>query len=642
MDRKTLLAVVLSVVIISVGFMLQNIIWPPAEPDPAAQQQVTADGEATSTGTTETTATVARPESSDQPAEVPIQARVAAIETDEELRERTATIETDLFIATMSNRGGELTSLKLKEQLDDNEPVEMIFSGETGVDPFFVVFGDAYGQPVDVLFEQSIRGQYSVEYTRDFVAPVGRDGKAYPFTFTKKYTFHPGEYMFELEIIVDNSINDFPNLDFDGIAYTLGFGPQIGPEFESLGGRGEYRYYYTYEDGKRKNNRMRGSEMVIDSQFNWAGIVGKYFAFLAIADDADYTLTFNQPRLEGVPSAAFMYLSRPFIRSSKNSDVYRFYAGPKIRSTLSNYNDIAKNSFGLSDRNLDDAVDSSALLGWLETILRFFLDVFYRIVPNYGIAIILLTIFVKALLYPITRKSYESTSKMSAINPMITEVREKYKDNPNRMNQEMAALYKREKVSPLGGCLPLLLQMPIFLGMYRVMSSHFSLRGAPFFWWITDLAEPESILSFGNFTVPILGWTDLRLLPILFVLTQILSTKFMQQPGAQSNKNMKLMSQLLPVFFFFILYNVPSGLLIYWIMTNILTAGQQMLISKYRKTHPGDDKEPKGKITGPKGPVKPSPGSKGSGPKSPGTKPPAKKPGSSNKGAGGGKKKKPN
>jgi YidC/Oxa1 family membrane protein insertase len=180
---------------------------------------------------------------------------------------------------------------------------------------------------------------------------------------------------------------------------------------------------------------------------------------------------------------------------------------------------------------------------------------------------------------------------MQALNPKITAIREKYKDNSQRMNQEIAALYKKEKVNPLGGCLPILLQMPIFISFYGVLTKHFALRGQPFVWWINDLSEPDSVLSFGDFTVPLLGWNDLRLLPILFVGTQILSSKFMQSPQSTGSSNMKLMSTLMPVFFFFILYNAPSGLLLYWIMTNVLTAGQQYVVNKYRKTHPGKEKK---------------------------------------------------
>ena len=198
--------------------------------------------------------------------------------------------------------------------------------------------------------------------------------------------------------------------------------------------------------------------------------------------------------------------------------------------------------------------------------------------------------------------NFDSTSKMQGLNPKIQEIREKYKDDSTRMNQEMAALYKKEKVNPIGGCLPLLLQMPIFIALYGVLSKHFALRGAPFMLWITDLSEPDSILNFGNFTVPFLGWNDLRVLPLLFVGTQIASSKLMQTPSTSQSKNMQLMQTFMPVFFFFILYSAPSGLLLYWTLTNVLTAAQQYSINKYRKTHPKDEDEPKDTGKGSSGP----------------------------------------
>ncbi len=636
MDKRTLLAVVLSVVIISVGFMIQNVLWPPEIPETVDQtrQPGTQDGSLTGRTGTTTDGEGRTVESGDtggsetaEGTETTTRRIVIPAERDEELRERTYTIETDVFIATLSNKGGELTSLRLKEHTTEGEPIDMVFNGETGIDPFFIQFGGNEAETVDTLFEQSIRGQYGVEYRRTFLAPTGPDGVSVPFTMIKTYTFQPTEYMFELEITIENSVNDYPNLDFNGIAYTLGYGPQIGPYFDELASqmvsRGEYRRYYTYEDGKRKNNNLsRSGELLIQSRFNWAGIVGKYFALLAVPDDAQYQLTFEQTsNLEGVSLASYMYLSRPFIRSSKNTDVFRIYAGPKLKKHLTMYNDSAKNPYGYSDLNLDEVVDTSAILGWLESILKFFLDMFYRMIPNYGVAIILLTLLVKALLFPITRKSYESTSKMQALNPKIQEIREKFKDNPNRMNQEMAALYKKEKVSPLGGCLPLLLQMPVFIALYGVLTKHFGLRGEEFIWWINDLSQPDSAWNFAPFTLPILGWSDLRVLPMLFVGTQVLSSKFMQQPGTAQNKNMKLMGTLLPVVFFFILYNAPSGLILYWTTTNILTVGQQRLIAKYRQSHPDSDDKSGGTKGGGSGP-----GGKG---------------GSGGRGPGGGKKNKP-
>jgi YidC/Oxa1 family membrane protein insertase len=208
-----------------------------------------------------------------------------------------------------------------------------------------------------------------------------------------------------------------------------------------------------------------------------------------------------------------------------------------------------------------------------------------QFVPNYGIAIIILTILVKALLFPLTHKSYESTAKMQELSPKMQEVREKYKDNPQKMNAEMANMYKKEGVNPLGGCLPLMLQLPFFIAMFGLFNNHFDLRGATFIpGWINDLSAPESILNFGSFTLPILGWNDLRLLPILFVGTQLITSKIMQNPGA-STQQMRMITYMLPIVFFFVLYNMPSGLLVYWIVTNVLTAAQQYFNNRKKHRH---------------------------------------------------------
>ena len=600
MDKRTLLAVVLSVVVISIGFMLQSLIFPSSENDEAAippdadaiqeQRLQVAEG----TGPTET-------DSGSETPSAPAEPGTEILPTgDVDDRERTVTLETELFTVVFSNRGGEIVSLQLKEHDDESEPVDMIYRGETDIGAFFISFGGPDAKPVDAIFEYSRRGEFGMEFRRDFIAPTAADGNAYPFTLVKTYNFDPLSYMFKLDVTIENSIKEFPNLNADGFSYSLGFGPQIGPTFESLGGRGEYRYFYTYEEGKRKNNRMnRAGELSVNTMYTWAGIAGKYFAVLAFPDATPYSLKFTQPYTEGLQASAYFHFSRPIIKSSLSTDTFHFYAGPKTVKELSLFNSPDKNPYGLSDLNLDTAVDSSNLLGWLESILKFFLDLFYKAIPNYGVSIILLSIFIKVLFFPITRKSYESTSKMQQLQPKINELKEKLKDNSQRMNQEMAALYKREKVNPLGGCLPILLQMPIFIAFYGVLSKHFALRGAPFFWWITDLSEPDSILSFGNFTVPLLSWTDLRLLPIIYIGTQLLTSKMMQTPNTSTSKNMKMMQYMMPIFFFFILYNAPSGLLLYWTLTNVFTAIQQQAVAAYRKSHPQKPKKDDGKKPGP-------------------------------------------
>lgn len=597
MDKRTLLAVVLSVVIISVGFMIQGIFFSPDDPEPAGQTAVVGDstvqadpgsagdGDASDSETisgSETILTEAASQSQKRTTVVPY-----LHPGEEEPEKKSIEIETDVMIVTLSTRGGDITSMKLKQHLDKGQLVDMIFNGGGSYDAFFISFGGVDAEPVNAAFHYSMKGQYGIEFRRDFKALPGPNNETALFTLIKTYKFSPDGYLFELKVTIENSIKEYPNLDFNGYAYTLGFGPQIGPEFETLGGRGEFRYYYTYEEGKRKTIKVP-KDGIINRRFTWAGIVGKYFTILGVPDATPYMLTFSSPIIEEIPTSSFMHFSRPLIKSSRNTDVYKFYMGPKTKNDMGRYNDANENVFSLSDLNIDAAIESSALLGWLEAILKFFLDIFYKVIPNYGVAIILLTIMIKVLFYPLTKKSFESTSKMQELNPKITEIKEKFKDNSQRMNQEMAALYKKEKVNPLGGCLPLLLQMPIFIGLYQVLSKHFALRGAPFIWWITDLSEPDSIWNFAPFKLPLLNWTDLRLLPILFIATQLLSSKLMQSPTASSTKNMKLMTYMMPIFFFFILYNAPSGLLLYWTLTNVLTAAQQKIVSAYKQSHDAD------------------------------------------------------
>ena len=217
--------------------------------------------------------------------------------------------------------------------------------------------------------------------------------------------------------------------------------------------------------------------------------------------------------------------------------------------------------------------------------MKYILDFFYLLIPNYGIAIILLTLVTKLVFLPLTFSSSESMAKMAALNPKMAEIRARLKDKPDKMNQEIAALYKREKVNPLSGCLPLLLQMPVFFALYNLLNSHFELRGAMFIpGWIPDLSVPEAIFTF-PFAIPLVGWTALRALPLLMVASQLISSKFTQPSSApqQGGGQAKLMMYALPIVFLFILYDMPSGLVLYWTVQNILSTVQQVYINNLRK-----------------------------------------------------------
>ena len=382
-------------------------------------------------------------------------------------------------------------------------------------------------------------------------------------------------------------MNDVPALNLGGYAYTLSLGPQIGPPYKKLDGRNDLRAYAFWADGKRQDPKAgMGAVKELDKTMSWAAIVGKYFTAIAQPVAAQYRVVFDSRKtIEGFDRSV-IHFERPVQNANKYTDTFRFYMGPMKKDILSRYNSADKNRFAIADLHADAVVTSSPIIGWLAQLLQWVLEFFYKLIPNYGVAIILLTLFTKIIFLPMTFKGSESTAKMAALNPKMAEIRARLKDKPEKMNQEIAALYKREKVSPLSGCLPLLLQLPIFFALYNLLNAHFELRGALFIpGWIPDLSAPESVLDFG-FTIPLVNWTSLRLLPLIMLGTQLLSSKFTQPAGTgqqQSAGQMKLMTYGLPIVFLFILYDMPSGLVLYWTVQNLLSTAQQLYINHRKK-----------------------------------------------------------
>ena len=492
------------------------------------------------------------------------------------------TIETDILTVVLTNAGGNIVSYQLKDHLDDGLPVEMIFRGNADPQAFAIAFGSrdevASGRirPQNENFHVRRISNHSVEFYQTFTTDAGIE-----FTLTKRYEFIPGEYIFELNIEMDR-VNFTGAFDFDGSAYTLLFSPQIGPPFVRLDQRYEFRNYLSYRAGRMRTERVNERDItVMDNMPSWASIAGKYFTLVALPYARDYEIGFASNPEPGIPSSSRLYISIP-ATTSRIQDRYHIYLGPKSQEILNIY-ERGENHFNLRDTGLGDIADTRGFLAPLERILKWFLTFFYSLIPNYGIAIILLTILVKLAIFPLTRKGSESTLRMQALAPKMKEIQEKYKDNKQKLNQEMAEFYKKEGYNPIAGCLPMLLQMPIFFAMFNLFNTHFDLRGAMFIpGWIMDLSRPESIIDFPEgFSLPILGWTALRLLPFIYVGSQLIYGRVTQTPEQRGNNQAKIMLYVLPIVFFFVLYDMPSGLLVYWILSNILTLVQQVLISKF-------------------------------------------------------------
>jgi YidC/Oxa1 family membrane protein insertase len=212
-----------------------------------------------------------------------------------------------------------------------------------------------------------------------------------------------------------------------------------------------------------------------------------------------------------------------------------------------------------------------------------------------------MTIVIKIILYPLTRKSFQSMRKMSSLQPKINEIKEKYKNDQQQMNKATQALYKKEGVSPMGGCLPMILQLPIFYALYTVLSSMIELRNQSFL-WIKDLTMPDTVATI-RMAIPLLGYkigeqgfTDINILPFVMTATTLLQSKLTS--GDSSQQQAKMMTYMFPIVFFFIFWNMPSGLVLYWTIQNILTIGQQYLIDyRMKKKGQGTEDEPAKKST---------------------------------------------
>lgn len=577
MEKNTIIAIVLSALVIIVGFSLQSYLFPPVN------QPVSENVSESIQEPVESTEI--------QPSEISsfVQDSVSAEigGTEEILEEQLYTIETDLVKVVFTNRGGDILSYLLKEEnsqgdkSDESLFIEMAdYTTETNR-AFSVMFGDSAGAPVDKIFNVRLIDDNSIGFYTT-ITTKGNSGEESSFVLAKQYTFHPDDYMFELVVTIDGD-NSFNGLNFGGSAYTLKTSPQIGPKWDSSRDKYDYRRFHYIQDGKHKKIALgEGQTRAIEGNVSWAGVVGKYFTLIAVPDFPVQKTSYSTVVKGEGANAAQIYLTRPAINASRNSDTWYVYIGPRTEKELAAYNVSSNNSYGLSGRNLNQAVESSGILAPLEIVLKWIMEIFHKIIPNWGVSILFMTILMRLIIFPLTRKSSEATLKMQELQPRMKEIQEKYNGNPQKMNEEMAKLYKETGYNPLSGCLPLLIQFPLIFAMYNLFNNYFEFRGAMFIpGWIPDLSRGDSVYTLG-FNIPLGIGNQIRLLPIIYVFSQLLFGKI-TQPGGMSGQqagSMKFMMYGMPLIFFFIFYNAPSGLLIYWITSNLLTLVQQIIINK--------------------------------------------------------------
>lgn len=571
MDKRTLWAIILSVVVIGASYFAREFFFPP---------QVITPLPPVSSGNNEATLDP----------EIAIRSLEEPAKTEEDaLAAQYFVLENDVLKVTISNHGGVAESILLKKHtiqdpLDASirHPIEMVNQNKGDSRAFEISLGNFQERPVlkNTMKVESATEQ-EIVLSRTY---IGMD--EVPYVLRRSYRVFPGsEYIIEVGVELESlSANAIPLPTRGSFVYTLTYGPQIGPDFEKLDGQTEYRKYYRFFNGSRDEVGLSNETKYHEDTLKWAGFVGKYFAVAGIPDNTVYQTVLSNRKLRGTDEPSYLAFSRPPLKSSVTKDVFKFYVGPKDDRILIRYNDRANNSSELGGAQLNKLVDDNILLGWLEYILKLGMELFYNLTGNWGISIIILTVLSKLILFPLTQKSFESTAAMQKVQPKIAELQAKYKNDAQQLNARTMELYKKEGVNPLGGCLPMLLQLPIFFALYGMFSNHFDLRGALFIeGWITDLSLPESIFQL-PFSIPFVNISHLRALPILMLVSQMATTLLNKTPTQGPAAQAKLMSYGMPILFFFILYNMPSGLLIYWTLSNVLSAAQQWYISQKKSS----------------------------------------------------------
>lgn len=477
--------------------------------------------------------------------------------------EKDVSVETPLFSAVFTSRGATIKSFKLKEYRQANDPesdyVELVDLEGIGSDFLEFEFARNSNQTrQELLFnveEDSFTlGQQSMPRDLTFTA-LRPDG----VQITQSYRIYPDRYPIDLTVKISNRtdgelegvlkahLRNIPPKDKASYYSFVGAAVLVNDELEEL------------EPGDLEEAKN------LSGSIDWMAYESDYFMSALVPEDPPKA-NFNGILLQsGILRAS--YIAPPFALSSleQRTSRYTLYLGPRDLTYI---------------KPMGKKLDRAINFGWTDIIakpLLYTLRFFNQYVNNYGVAIILLTVLVKIIFWPLTHKSYKSMKEMQKLQPLMAKIREKHKNNREQMNKELMGLYKTYKVNPMGGCLPMVIQIPVFFALFRILGSSIELRHAPFFLWITDLSSPDRLFNF-PFEIPFMSPPfGIPVLTLLMGASMFIQQKMTPTPGDPTQAKIML---FLPIIFTVMFINFPSGLVLYWLVNNVLSIGQQYRIKK--------------------------------------------------------------
>ena len=573
MEKNTAWAIGLSSIVLIGFFFLQTFLAPKQSAQTPAAANSTEQVSSEQPSSTQVTDSTTEPE------------KAIAASAKDSAAEDTFVIETNKLKVTFTNRGGDVIGYELKDHKDtDNGNFIQMADNITKTNrAFALALGGANEAIIDDIFNARKINDNTIGFFKNY-SVKNDDGTTGVFTLVKTYEFNPDDYTFKLTVNVDGAEN-FKGLDVNGAAYSLRTSPQIGPFYNPKMNRYENRQFISYNGNKKKKVILGTNQTkAYEKAWEWVAMAGKYFEILTLPADSstmqDKVVYTSKCDIADKTNCQAI-VTRCAIDSTKAEDVYYIYVGPRNEKDLRIYNVADKNPWKLEGVRFDDSMQTSGVLSWLEVILKFLLELINKAVKNWGISIIILTALLKFAMFPITAKTAKSTVKMQEMQPKMQALQEKYRDNPQKLNEQTAKLYKEIGYNPLSGCLPMVFQFVILFAMYNLFNNYFEFRGASFIpGWISDLSAGDNVKTLG-FNIPLLG-NQIRLLPVIYVISQLLFGKITNNGGTTATQNagqMKMMMYGMPILFFFLFYNAPSGLLLYWTISNLIQLGQQLYIN---------------------------------------------------------------
>lgn len=566
MNKNTIIAIVLSTIVVLASLILQPMLFPNTANNVAESENVTE----------ETSAVKVEEDKKDL-------SLIVEDESDKNVEEQFFEITTKNAQIVLTNRGGDMISYKLLNHIDvdTKDGIQMVDNVSKTNRACAVAFGDVNSPINNEIFNVTHKDENVYFFTKA-ISIKKEDGSVSKIILGKRYTFDPESYIFKLDILIHGD-------DIENLVYTLRTSPQIGPHFDPKLNRYENRQFISFNGEKAKRQVISAKQFKsYNKDYLWNGIGGKYFVNLVVPlnpekmDNSYYSTLINEEN--NYSNAQAICVRKPF--SEDVEDSYYMYYGPREEKALKIFNVAENNSWKLSGLRLNECLNSNGWLGWLETILKWFMEVINKFVHNWGVSIIIMTILIKLLMFPFTKKQSLGTLKMQEIQPKIQAIQAKYKDNQQKLQQEMAKIYKDNGYNPMSGCLPMLVQFLILFAMYNLFNNYFEFRGSSFIPnWIEDLSSGDSIYTL-KFDIPFFG-NQVRILPFIYLASQLLFGKITGNGGTAapgtSQAQMQMMMYVMPVMFFVMFYNAPSGLLLYWTVSNIFQMGQQIIINKTMK-----------------------------------------------------------